>query len=265
LINRIDFHRLTPMNLIIVTEKDIIDSGHIRLNDNRAEHIRSILKSSIGDPIEIGLLNGGICTAHVEIINEREIILGFKEFTTLASTSETDIDIICALPRPQTLKKVLITSAMMGVRNLYLIRANRVEKSYFHSPLLEKSNYNRFLREGLSQGRLTRVPVVNIYTRFKPFFEDTLPDIEKTCQSKALKLLPDQEMRLNLVTVYKKPHKNIITAIGPEGGWVPFEIELMKNLGFKSFSLGNWTLRVENALTALMAQIELCSSLLKNK
>jgi len=253
------------MNLIIVTEKDIIDSGQIRLNDNRAEHIRTILKSSVGDPIEIGLLNGGICTAKVEIIAEDEIILSFEGFSPSPSISETDIDIICALPRPQTLKKVLLTSAMMGVRNLYLIRANRVEKSYFHSPLLEKSNYNRFLREGLSQGRLTRPTVVNTYKRFKPFFEDTLPDIEKNCGRKALKLLPDQETSVHLSAVYKKLHKNIIIAIGPEGGWVPFEIELMKNLGFKSFSLGNWTLRVENALTAVMAQIELCSSLLKNK
>ena len=253
------------MNLIIVTERDIIDSNHIRLNDNRAEHIRSILKSAPGDRVEIGLLNGGTCTAQIDRVDETEIILSFQEFNKPSGVSDTDIDIICALPRPQTLKKVLLTSAMMGVRALHLIRANRVEKSYYHSPLLEKSNYNRFLLEGLSQGRNTRMPSVHIHQRFKPFFEDTLPELEKSYQIQPLKLLPDMESGNTLSEIYQTPQKNIIVAIGPEGGWVPFEIELMQGLDFKLFSLGNWTLRVENALTAVLAQIELCRSIINKK
>lgn len=253
------------MNLIIVTERDIIDSNHIRLNDNRAEHIRSILKSAPGDRIEIGLLNGGTCTAQIDKVDETEIILSFQEFKKPAYSSDTGLDLICALPRPQTLKKVLLTSAMMGVRSLHLIRANRVEKSYYHSPLLEKSNYNRFLLEGLSQGRNTRMPSVHIHQRFKPFFEDTLPELEKSYQIQPLKLLPDMESGNILRDIYQTAQKNVIAAIGPEGGWVPFEIELMQKLDFKLFSLGNWTLRVETALTAVLAQIELCRSIINKK
>lgn len=251
------------MNLIIVTERDIIDSSHIRLNDNRAEHIRSILKSAPGDQVEIGLLNGGTCTAEIEKVDKTEIILTFQGFNKPARLSETDLDIICALPRPQTLKKILRTAAMMNVRSLHLIRANRVEKSYYHSPLLEQSNYNRFLLEGLAQGRNTRMPAVRIHERFKPFFEDTLPELEKSRQLPALKLLPDQDTNSTLPEIYNSPQKNIIVAIGPEGGWVPFEIELITGLGFIPFSLGNWTLRVENALTAVIAQIELCNAIIK--
>jgi RsmE family RNA methyltransferase len=49
----------------------------------------------------------------------------------------------------------------------------------------------------------------------------------------------------------------LLFAIGPEGGWVLFEIELMEGLGFKRFSLGRWTLRVEHAVTAVLSQLEL--------
>ena len=52
-------------------------------------------------------------------------------------------------------------------------------------------------------------------------------------------------------------------AVGPEGGWVPYEIDMMESLGFKKFSLSRWTLRVETALTACLSQIELQSMLLK--
>ena len=75
------------------------------------------------------------------------------------------IDIICALPRPQTLKKVLISSAAMGVTNLFLIKSQKVEKSYFQSPLLNDNNYNKFLFEGLSQGKRTDLPTVTVHKK----------------------------------------------------------------------------------------------------
>ena len=149
----------------------------------------------------------------------------------------------------------------MNVHSLFLIRANRVEKSYYHSPLLNPENYQTYLIEGLSQGKFTRLPEVSIFERFKPFFEDSFPNIEKQAGSEYIKLLPDSESGVMLNDVYSGDEQNIILAIGPEGGWVPFEIELMQGLGFKGFSLGPWTLRVEHALTAALAQIEAISSI----
>src|SRR5205823_2651848 len=39
-----------------------------------------------------------------------------------------------------------------------------------------------------------------------------------------------------------------VVAIGPEGGWVPFEIDLLRGRGFTPFTLGPRPLRVEVAL-----------------
>jgi 16S rRNA U1498 N3-methylase RsmE len=38
---------------------------------------------------------------------------------------------------------------------------------------------------------------------------------------------------------------------------VPFEVELMTGCGFERFTLGRWMLRVESAVTAALAQVEL--------
>jgi len=40
----------------------------------------------------------------------------------------------------------------------------------------------------------------------------------------------------------------VALAVGPEGGWVLFEIELLAARGFEPFTLGPRTLRVEVAV-----------------
>ncbi|MEA2031551.1 MAG: RsmE family RNA methyltransferase [candidate division Zixibacteria bacterium] len=245
------------MNLIILTQADRIGEGHYRLADKRAKHVRSVLHCEIGDTIEVGLLNGPQGTALIEKVNDDEVML--KSMTLKQKpTVQPIVDIICALPRPQTLKKVLMISATMSVRRLHLIRANRVEKSYFHSPLLKKENYMPFLLDGLSQGKHTRIPDVHIHDRFKPFFLDTLPDLNRKESVSSCRLLPDMEdTTANLNDVYDSAVDRILIAIGPEGGWVPFEIELMESQRFRRFSLGRWVLRVETAVAGVLSQIEL--------
>jgi len=249
------------MNLMVLTEADRRDGDRFLLNDHRAEHIRSILKLSEGDRLEVGLLDGPIGTGVVESISPDGVTVRTESLTAPAELSPT-VDLVCALPRPPTLKKILQTSATMGVRRLYFVRANRVEKSYFQSPLLRPENQRRHLIDGLSQGKLTRLPVVSIHDRFRAFFEDVLPAAiagENHHDMKPLLLLPDQTAKDSLLDLCRHDTRPpwFIAAIGPEGGWVPFEIELMERLGFRRFRLGRFVLRVETATAALLAQLEL--------
>jgi len=244
------------MNLIILTENDIIGYDRYRLTDHRAQHVRRILRSRAGDLLQVGLVNGPCGTGCVESIDAEQVVLQC-EFAAELPAVPAAIDLICALPRPQTLKKVLLTSATMAVRCLHLIRANRVEKSYFNSHLLQPEQYERFLLEGLSQGTFTRLPQVYVHKYFKPFFHNILPALEAQQTDLAQKLLPDCDSDVNLSKILPHAAGRILLAIGPEGGWVPFEIDLMVRCGFKRFKLGRWTLRVETALAAALAQIEL--------
>ena len=242
------------MNLIIVTDSDKKNDLFL-LNDYRAKHIIEILRSNAGDFIEIGILNGPQGQAEIVKINDSEVHLRPHKLTEVPLPIPK-ISLICALPRPQTLKKVLITSAMMGVENIYLIRANRVEKSFFQSPLLQENSFNQFLIEGLSQGKNTRLPNVTIHDRFKRFFENEFPIILNKYPEEPILLLSDKESSQNLSKFYSN-NTSLLVAIGPEGGWVPFELEFMESHGFQQFTLGRWVLRVETAVAGLLNQIEL--------
>ncbi len=243
------------MNIIILTEKDQIEKSIYKISDDRFLHIKNILKSEANDIIEVGLLNCPIGKAEIIEIDKVQVKL---RIVTLNETNnlEPRIDIICALPRPQALKKILNTVATMGVQNLYLIRSEKVEKSYFHSRLLEKENYTKYLIEGLSQGKRTQLPNIAIHKRFKQFFEDHFP----AENNKPIKLLAhtNDDVYLNRLKVKDKQHYAI--AIGPEGGWNDFEIDFMVKNGFQVFKLSKNILRVETAVTAALAQLELLNA-----
>jgi RsmE family RNA methyltransferase len=240
------------MNIIILTEKDSVEKEKYKINDERFIHIKKILQSVVGDVIEIGLLNNSVGKAKITEMSDSEVVLNLITLKPNIDTS-VKVDIICALPRPQTLKKVLNTCATMGVNNLYLIRSQKVEKSYFHSPLLQEENYRKYLIEGLSQGKRVNMPKVCIHNRFKQFFENYFEEIYKN--SLCLLAHPETKNYLKKGSLGKK--KNIVLAIGPEGGWNDFEIELMEMKGFQKFKLSENILRVENAVTSALAQVEL--------
>lgn len=245
------------MNFIILSEEDAIGDGRYRLTDHRAEHIRSILKLGYEDHVLVGLVDGPHGKAFVQKIDDDEVILECEQLW-LEGHPIPEVTLICALPRPQILKRVLYVSAMMGVRALHLVRANRVEKSFFESRMLEPENYRPHLLEGLAQGKLTRLPQIEVHDRFRVFFEDTWPKLEHAGSSNIVKVLANPGTTSTLHDLCaRRPYDRIAIAVGPEGGWVPFEVELIEKAGFRSCSLGRWTLRVEFAVTAVLSQLEL--------
>ncbi|MEE8578006.1 MAG: RsmE family RNA methyltransferase [candidate division Zixibacteria bacterium] len=247
------------MNLLILQESDAIEPGLYRLTDVRGEHIRSVLKLSVGDKLLVGLVGRGSGEGSVTRIDK-----GCVELTVEALIPVTEIrpvvDIICALPRPQTVKKLLFIAGMTGVRRLNFIRANRVEKSYFHSPLLTEERWTKHLLEGMSQGKMVRLPSVSIHSKFLPFLHDELPGMEQVESDKPVKLLAHPEAGKNLSSVAGQLDSRYIVAIGPEGGFVDFEVTEFEKSGFACFTLGRHLLRVEHALTGFLAQLELLQS-----
>ncbi len=223
------------MNLVIFTEDDYLSSNVISITGRRFEHITKVIKPDIGKILKVGLLNGKTGNGLVKSISDTSVEIETELLDE--PRSPLDMIIVMAMPRPKVFKRILQFSASVGIKELHVIRTFRVDKSYFQSPYLNQKNIDRNLILGLEQGCLTRMPRVHIHKLFKPFVEDKLPDIADGYYKIAAHPGHDSN---------EISGKKICVAIGPEGGFIDFEIELLKKAGFTQHTFCRQIISVEN-------------------
>jgi RsmE family RNA methyltransferase len=161
---------------------------------------------------------------------------------------------LLAIPRPKSLKKLLPEVAALGVDQLHLFRSWRVDPAYLEVKLLERELYEPLLHLGLMQARSTQSPAVEVHPLFRPFVEDRLPSLMRPT-TRAFVAHPAAEARVADLTLGAEEH--VMLAVGPEGGFLPYEIDRLSERGFLPVSMGARPLRVETACVALLAQISL--------
>jgi RsmE family RNA methyltransferase len=231
------------MNLLLLREEDLLEGGKARLTGRRLLHAREVLRAMEGDVLRVGRLGGGVGTGQVLSLTESELVLRC-DFAG-EPPGRPGVDLLLAMPRPKALRRILPAAASLGVDRIVLVQAARVEKSYFDSHVL--AQVEDLLILGLEQARDTRMPLVTVRDRFRPFVEDEL----ETAFPPAARLLAHLAAERTLSPALGR----IVLAIGPEGGWVPFEVKLLEEHGFAPITLGPRPLRVEVALPYALGAI----------
>ncbi|MDX2481290.1 MAG: 16S rRNA (uracil(1498)-N(3))-methyltransferase [Desulfuromusa sp.] len=234
------------MNLILLHENDFVGKDRVALRGRRREHILSIQRAAVGDTLRVGKLDGLIGTGKVVSLDGQELEMEVQ--LDQHPPSPLSVTLLLALPRPKMLKRILQGISSLGVKQIYLINSYRVDKSFWGSPLLQLERLNEQLFLGLEQARDTVLPHIYLRPRFKPFIEDELPDIAK--DTVAYVAHPGSE------TACPQGISQAVTlAIGPEGGFIPYEVEKLQSCGFIPISLGDRILRVETAVPVLLSRL----------
>lgn len=235
------------MNLLLFTDSDRTGPEEIQVKDRRLNHLIEVHKAQIGDRVRVGELGGKI--GRGEIVELNTEIATLKIQLTDSPPEKHPVKLILALPRPKMLRRILRTVAESGVSELHLINSYRVEKSYWQTPVLEYEQIQSYLLQGIEQSMDTELPRVMMHKRFKPFVEDELP--EMAAGKNALLAHPGDYPS----APYGPIAGELILIIGPEGGFIPYEVEKLQSAGCDTVSLGPRILRVENAVNALLGRL----------
>jgi len=235
------------MNLILLFESDFYGgTQRVRLQGRRCQHIQAVHQAHVGDELRVGLFNGRIGIGRITALTpdavEMEVTLSHPPPAALPVT------LLLALPRPKTLKKVLQAVTAMGVKRVVLMNSWRVEKSFWLSPFLGDAELRAQLILGLEQAGDTVLPEVMQRRRFKPFVEDEVPALIHGTRALVAHPLAEQPCPRAVPTP-------VTLAVGPEGGFIPYEVELLQARGFEPVTLGARRLRVEHAVPALLATV----------
>ncbi|MDQ2075458.1 16S rRNA (uracil(1498)-N(3))-methyltransferase [Marinimicrobium sp. ABcell2] len=235
------------MNLVLLYDEDLVNASQAVIKDSRRlTHITQVHRAQVGDRLKVGRLNQAIGYGIVTHLAPDVIHLD----VTLESPPPPllPLTLILALPRPKMLRRILQTVATCGVRELVLINSYRVEKSYWQSPWLADDEIHRQLILGLEQGGATQLPNVILRKRFKPFVEDELGTM----------IQGREALIAHPYTPHPCPKQttgDVVLAVGPEGGFIQYEVEKLLASGFQPIHLGERILRVETVIPFLLGRL----------
>ncbi len=244
------------MNLILLFPSDFVVTNIVSLTGRRLAHVLEILKPEVGDVLVVGIEAGNMGRGKVLEIHAHEMRLEvvFSEPPPL----KLPVILCMALMRPIVLRRALLTAVSMGVEKIILFHSGRVEKSFWQSVSLKDAAIRDQLILGLEQAKDTIMPEVVLEKRFKFFVEDLLPGL--LIGREGVVADPSgQELRIafpsdTLISSNSRLNPKLVI-IGPEGGFLPYEIERLVQLGCRNVSLGPRILRVETAMVALLSRM----------
>ena len=233
------------MNLILLSRDDFTAEDTVSLTGRRLRHALEILKPRVNDRLTVGLEGGMAGSGRVTAVDSRALTLQ----VSLTESPPVKIPVILciALMRPIVLKRVLLTAASLGVEEIVLFHSAQVEKSFWQSTSLAENEIREQLILGLEQSKDTILPKVSFQKRFKPFAEDMLPGLLKGRRG----VVADPS-GCALTGVPRGP---MVLLIGPEGGFVPYEVDKLREAGCQAVSLGPRILKVETAVVVLLSKL----------
>jgi RsmE family RNA methyltransferase len=215
--------------------------------DPRAEHVLKVLRRQIGDPFDVGLVDGPLGKGTLAAISDATLTLTFVWGPPPAPADP--ITLLLGLPRPQTARDILRDATTLGVGALHFVTTERSDPNYAAATLWTSGEWRRHSLAGAAQAFTTRLPAVTS--------NHTL--------ATALAALPaDSTQRLALDN-YEAPNalstcqllddKPVVLALGPERGWGPADRAALRAYGFTLVHLGPRVLRSETAVIAALTLV----------
>lgn len=233
------------MNIVLLDPRQT-QSDLWRITAKRQlEHLRTHVDVQAGDTLKVGIKQGKRYLTEVLEVSDSSISL--KPLHEEAVPAKLPVTLIVAMPRPKVLRRLIMDSVTLGVEKIILLHSYRVDKSYWQTPFLQQLDH--YAELGLEQAGDTIAPVIELHKRFKPFVEDVLPGmISAQCPAYVGHPYAAEQMP------YAVDHPCTIV-IGPEGGFIPYEIDLLTKNGCQAVSLGSRIIRTETVIPYTLGRL----------
>lgn len=233
------------MNIVLLDPRQTESELWSITSKRQLEHLQQQLEIQVGDSLKVGIRQGGRYLTEIVEISEQAVLL--KPLQQEALPAKLPVTLIVALPRPKVLRRLIMDTVTVGVEKIIVLHSYRVDKSYWQSPFLQQLDH--YIELGLEQAGDTVAPKIERYKRFKPFVEDILPGLI-AADRPAYVAHPYAEQAMPFAIGHP-----CTIIIGPEGGFIPYEVDLLIKNGCQAVSLGNRILRTETAIPYILGRL----------
>ncbi|MCX0332427.1 16S rRNA (uracil(1498)-N(3))-methyltransferase [Acinetobacter radioresistens] len=233
------------MNIVLLEPQAAATEPWTICSRRQVQHLHQHLNIKTGDTLKVGIRNGERYLTEIIALNDNTVQV--RPLKQEQLPDKLPVTLIVAMPRPKVLRRLIMDSVTLGVEKIILLHSYRVDKSYWQTPFLQQ--IESYVTLGLEQAGDTIAPAVEIHKRFKPFVEDILPGLI-SAQRPAYVAHPYSEQAMPSSIVHP-----CTVIIGPEGGFIPYEIELLNQNGCQAVHLGQRIIRTETVIPYVLGRL----------
>lgn len=233
------------MHRFLLREGDIVDEKvFVVISEELRNQWTKVLRFRVGEKIALFRHDGREYTCEIASMSPKIIqgsVLGVRECDT-----ELSVKIVLAqsiLKSPEKFEWILQKGTELGVGEFYPIITRRTERPTLH----KFDRLQRILIEATEQSGRCVVPILHEPIKFEKFL--------KLVATSSLLLIPHTTGGMPLKDVTFSGNGSVVVCIGPEGGFEDKEIDMVKNLGGQTITLGKRILRSETASIVTLAQL----------
>ena len=221
---------------------DEVSGDHATLTGHHADHLARVLRARIGQEFDIAT-GAGVRRGRIISIDESRVEFELGE--EIPARSIPDVTVALSIFKFDRMEWAIEKVTELGVARIVPIIARRTEAHLAAAAEKRVERWLRIARQASEQSRRASPPEISQPLKLKDALEllgglrIALAESEKTVTLKN--------------ALQSSSARDVVLAVGPEGGWTDAEVEMFREAGWIPASLGNTILRAETAAIAALA------------
>ncbi len=233
-------------------DKNTISENRVSISGSDCSHLVKVLRIKEGDNLTLCDGEGTDFDAVVSDVSKEQVDLEILNSYLCSAEPEISVVLFQGLPKQGKMDYIIEKCTELGVSKIVPVALHRSVSTVKDEKSEEKklSRWRKIASESVKQCKRGVIPSVSNVLSLKEAIE-----VAKGLDLAIAAYEDEREVSLKAV-IGGKAFKSIGIFIGPEGGFEPNEIELLKDANIPAVTLGRRILRTETAghtvLTAVM-------------
>jgi 16S rRNA (uracil1498-N3)-methyltransferase len=210
-----------------------------------AEHLIRVLRARVGQEFDI---SAGSDVRHGRVTSIAEDRVEFELGKRVPAVTIPDVTLALSIFKFDRMEWAIEKCTELGMARIIPIVARRTEAHLSAAAGNRVERWVRIAKQSAEQSRRSAPPEISVPMKLKDAMGLT---------GKTRIVLAESEVELMLkdAMASHSPGEAVVLAIGPEGGWANTEVDLFRESGWVSASLGSTILRAETAAIAALAVV----------
>jgi 16S rRNA (uracil1498-N3)-methyltransferase len=224
---------------------DEFSENRAALTGAHAEHLVRVLRVRVGQEFDI---NVGTDVRLGRVVSIGQNRVEFELGEQVPTVVIPNVTLALSIFKFDRMEWAIEKCAELGVARIVPVIARRTETHLAASAEKRVERWVRIAKQASEQSRRSTPPEISAPMKLKDASE-------LTGRTRILLAESEEELMLKDALASHSSGEDVVLAIGPEGGWAENELDLFRQAGWVSASLGGTILRSETAAIAALAVV----------